>query len=463
VTPAGDALLIQPAARPEPASARKDAPAADNSDRVSFADVLDAETDAASDATPPAAAQPAQPAAAPQTTALGSILAALQTEPAPSAANAASTESAPTTDGSVAPDASALIAQPTQSNPAATQAALVAAVTPKAAPATSAMAPDDGAAKDETGKADASANAAGVSNAATDALLSLVAAPDAAEAAPAADMLAATAISTTATNAAPAAPKTAAAKDDAALVVDASSSNTSTSADDGKTIPPAATTTASAQKVGVQTNAQAEAASAGGSALDAKVDGAQAAATTSTTTSTSMADALTARGQTTETGAAKPAPALANAPAAVAQVYTRFIERHDGRAQRFEIRLDPVELGQVDVRIEVGADKKVHAVLAAHDSAALGDLMKGQRALEQALSDAGIDLADGGLKFELSSNSGRDLAGNPQQNEAGYGREPSNVWRGFSALDIPVDTNAADLAGATRIYRRAAARLDVMA
>jgi flagellar hook-length control protein FliK len=82
----------------------------------------------------------------------------------------------------------------------------------------------------------------------------------------------------------------------------------------------------------------------------------------------------------------------------------RFVERFDGRAQQFNIRLDPAELGRVDVRIEIGADQKVHAVLAAHDSAALSDLIRGSKALEQALASSGVDLAEGGLRFELSED-----------------------------------------------------------
>lgn len=113
-------------------------------------------------------------------------------------------------------------------------------------------------------------------------------------------------------------------------------------------------------------------------------------------------------GQGSGTGGATPStpahPALAQAPGAAVQVYVRFVERFDGRAQQFNIRLDPAELGRVDVRIEIGADQKVHAVLAAHDSAALSDLIRGSKALEQALASSGVDLADGGLRFELSED-----------------------------------------------------------
>jgi flagellar hook-length control protein FliK len=190
-------------------------------------------------------------------------------------------------------------------------------------------------------------------------------------------------------------------------------------------------------------------------AADIKID---AAAATSTSTSTPTADALTGRTQTAD--APKANPALATASPTVVQVYTRMVERMDGRAQRFEIRLDPAELGRVDIRIEVGADHKVHAVLAAHDSAALSDLMRGQRTLERALQDAGIDLADGGLQFEMSQD--RGLTGNEQRESWGQ-REQTNVWRGFDTVDVGVDADARDLVQATRSYRRAAARLDLVA
>ncbi|MFT3724163.1 MAG: flagellar hook-length control protein FliK [Hyphomonadaceae bacterium] len=156
---------------------------------------------------------------------------------------------------------------------------------------------------------------------------------------------------------------------------------------------PAATTkpaTANAKAAsGADANTQASAnktvqavATTADAAPELKID-----AATSSITSTSATDALTAsRTSGAEAGkAAQSNPALQAAPAATIQVYSRMIERFDGRAQRYEIRLDPAELGRVDIRIEVGADKKVHAVLAAHDSAALSDMMRGQRALEASL------------------------------------------------------------------------------
>ena len=149
-----------------------------------------------------------------------------------------------------------------------------------------------------------------------------------------------------------------------------------------------------------------------------------------------------ATGATSETARATPTPAvLQAAPAATVQVYNRIIERADGRAQRFEIRLDPAELGRVDVRIEIGADRKVHAVLAAHDSAALSDLMRGQRALERALADAGIDLADNGLRFELARDNGSGSAN--QQRDSNGRPAQTDVWRRFDTMTMPMTEETA--------------------
>ena len=182
-------------------------------------------------------------------------------------------------------------------------------------------------------------------------------------------------------------------------------------------------------------------------------------ADTATPSTTTTVDALaSARTTATDTARATAAnPAMQNAPATTVQVYQRMVERFDGRAQRYEIRLDPAELGRVDVRIEVGADKKVHAVLAAHDSAALTDLMRGQRSLERALSDAGIDLAKDGIRFELSGDQGRNPANN--FNDKDGNARSANVWRGFNTVDVAVD---AQTAAAARPWR-SSSRLDVVA
>lgn len=93
-------------------------------------------------------------------------------------------------------------------------------------------------------------------------------------------------------------------------------------------------------------------------------------------------------------------------PALAAHIVRNF---HQGQRQ-FEIRMDPPELGRVDVKLHVNSsDNRVHAVLSAERPETLADLQRSARELERALADAGLDLSDNGLQFELSQG-GEDAA-----------------------------------------------------
>ncbi len=93
---------------------------------------------------------------------------------------------------------------------------------------------------------------------------------------------------------------------------------------------------------------------------------------------------------------------VARAPQAAAQVGREIIRRFNGENTRFDFRIDPPELGRVDVRLEVSRDHKVTAVISADSPQALTELTRGARDLEQALQSAGLDLAENGLRFDLS-------------------------------------------------------------
>ncbi len=100
-----------------------------------------------------------------------------------------------------------------------------------------------------------------------------------------------------------------------------------------------------------------------------------------------------------------------------APILAMRVTTKDGVAKSIEIRLDPVELGQVDVKLETGHDGKLHAVLSTESAEAFELLKKDSSALENALREAGIDLADGAVTFALN-DSGADQS---HQREAAYG------------------------------------------
>ncbi|MFT3811380.1 MAG: flagellar hook-length control protein FliK [Micropepsaceae bacterium] len=89
----------------------------------------------------------------------------------------------------------------------------------------------------------------------------------------------------------------------------------------------------------------------------------------------------------------------------------------DGVAKSIEIRLDPAELGQVDVKLETGHDGRLQAVLSTESADAFELLKKDSGALEAALREAGIDLADGAITFALNDSA----ADHSHQREAAYG------------------------------------------
>ena len=69
--------------------------------------------------------------------------------------------------------------------------------------------------------------------------------------------------------------------------------------------------------------------------------------------------------------------------------------------QRFEIRLDPPELGRIDVRLEIDRDGNVSSKLVVERSETLDMLRRDAPQLERALQQAGLKTSDNALEFSL--------------------------------------------------------------
>jgi hypothetical protein len=81
----------------------------------------------------------------------------------------------------------------------------------------------------------------------------------------------------------------------------------------------------------------------------------------------------------------------------------------DKGINRFDIRLDPPELGRIEVRMEVDGDSRVRVHLVVERAEALDFLQRDARALERALADAGLDADAESLSFSLDTgNHGGD-------------------------------------------------------
>lgn len=117
---------------------------------------------------------------------------------------------------------------------------------------------------------------------------------------------------------------------------------------------------------------------------------------------------------------AETAPTDAARTAPVAHQVTReIVRRFNGGATQFELRLDPAELGRVDVRLEVGRDNKVTAMVSAETPQAVSELARGARDIAQALQSAGLELAENGLSFDLSQRQAQHEAALDSRSGAG--------------------------------------------
>lgn len=141
-----------------------------------------------------------------------------------------------------------------------------------------------------------------------------------------------------------------------------------------------------------------------------------------------------------------------------AQVGGEIIRRFNGQDTSFQLRLDPPDLGRVDVRLDVSRDHRVTAVISADNPQALSDLARGVRDLQQALQSAGLDLADDGLRFDLSSNGqGNSFA------QAQAQQEQSNFRAANTALAEPSIAPEITASRPLSIDSWRGARVDVMA
>ncbi len=92
-------------------------------------------------------------------------------------------------------------------------------------------------------------------------------------------------------------------------------------------------------------------------------------------------------------------------PQSAQQLAAQITRRFANGSRVFDIRLDPAELGRVDVRLELSQDQRVQAILSAERPETLAELQRSARELERALNEAGLELEKDGLEFQLSENS----------------------------------------------------------
>ena len=101
------------------------------------------------------------------------------------------------------------------------------------------------------------------------------------------------------------------------------------------------------------------------------------------------------------------------------------ISRHvDAEATEFTLRLDPAELGRIEVKLEMGKDGQASVSIQADNASTFDLLRRDSSALERALAEAGLKLDSGGLNFSLRQQDGQN-----QQQFAGEGAQRQATGR----------------------------------
>jgi flagellar hook-length control protein FliK len=114
---------------------------------------------------------------------------------------------------------------------------------------------------------------------------------------------------------------------------------------------------------------------------------------------------------------AQPHETQANLPALAVEIAAKSLSG----TKQFDIRLDPPELGRVEVRLSIDATGKASAHLSADQPQTLTLLQKDAPTLARALRDAGLDVSQDGLNFSLRQQANQD-GGASAQSGRGHGR-----------------------------------------
>ena len=113
--------------------------------------------------------------------------------------------------------------------------------------------------------------------------------------------------------------------------------------------------------------------------------------------------------------------AASNAPVPLSGLAVEIAASVRSGKSHFEIRLDPADLGRIDVRIDVDRNGQVTSHLTVEKPETLSMLRQDAPQLQQALDDAGFKTGGGGLQFSLrdqsssGQNSGNDSGRNAQR------------------------------------------------
>ncbi len=128
------------------------------------------------------------------------------------------------------------------------------------------------------------------------------------------------------------------------------------------------------------------------------------------------------------------ASAATNATATVpiAGLAVAIANRAQAGSNQFDIRLDPPELGRIDVQLNVDSNGQITSHITVDRADTLQLLQSQQPQIQQALDQSGLQTADNGLQFSL-----RDQSFAGQNNNGGSTQQQSMAQIVIPDADLP--------------------------
>lgn len=142
---------------------------------------------------------------------------------------------------------------------------------------------------------------------------------------------------------------------------------------------------------------------------------------------TTAASASSTSSATSETARADTAAAVRGSPETVAQLSAQIAKKLENKVTRFDIALDPVDLGRVNVKLEIGRDGRVTAAMSFEKPQAAAELKARSGELRDALQQAGFELAQDALTFDLTDQGGNS---NPWAQQQAFSDDRQPAWNG---------------------------------
>lgn len=163
-----------------------------------------------------------------------------------------------------------------------------------------------------------------------------------------------------------------------------------------------------------------------------------------------------ARAAAVSTAAAvTPETLVRGSPETVAKLAADIVRKLDGQTTRFDLELDPHGLGKVDVAIEIDRAGKMTAALTFDSAQSAADLRGRSGELRLALEQAGFDVSEGGLTFDLAGQGPGFGGREATQHERGWN------GRAFQRAQSGAEEADAALAATTQPPTRTGSGIDI--